>query len=135
MKLLRYSLLGVCIFLLSSFNPLGSPNAWLQGTWKGIGFQPDSPTEGHSWTMEFTANVEANDYRIYYPSIPCSGKWEITHTRKESVVFKEIVVEKSACYDQGKVIVTYVDDNRISFSWFYQNSNRLGAYATLIKQK
>lgn len=119
---------GISLF----FTP--NPNQWLQGTWKGIGFQPTSANSGSYWTMEIEANVEKNEYLVRYPSIPCSGKWVLEKTRKESAIFKEIITEKDRCVDGGKAILTYVDDTHISYTMLRDNDTRVGSYATLTKQ-
>ncbi|HVQ38928.1 MAG TPA: hypothetical protein VMS31_15425, partial [Pyrinomonadaceae bacterium] len=43
---------------------------WLNGTWKGTGYQIDS---NETWTMKLT--VRGRSYRIEYPSLNCGGRW------------------------------------------------------------
>lgn len=113
--------------------PNGNSENWLKGTWQGIGVQVDSPTQIYSWSMVFYANPEKESYTIQYPSIPCKGVWKLIKMDKNKAEFIETVEEKDKCMDNGYVIVTYVDKNHISYSWFKEKGSRVMAYSTLFK--
>ncbi len=126
----------VVVLLNNSFT-LYIPNRntanWLKGTWQGMGVQVDSPTQLHSWSMVFYANPDKNSYLVEYPSIPCKGVWKLVKIDKNKAEFIEIVEEKDRCYDNGYIIVTYVNRNHISFSWFREKGSKVMAYSTLVR--
>lgn len=122
--------------LMSSFTVYifkSTPENWLKGTWQGIGVQIDSPAQIHSWSMVFYADPKKNAYTVQYPSIPCKGTWKLVKVSENKAEFIETVDEKDKCYDNGYVIVTYVDRQHISFSWFEDKGRRVMSYATLFK--
>lgn len=130
MHTFRFFLLpGMFLLLCSMTSP---SHTWLDGNWEGIGLQV-SPNP-HTWTINLDINSSEDIYEIEYPSLSCGGKWvpeEITGSR---AVFVEYI-EKGMfrCVHKGKVVVTYVDDRHISFSYFHPYDGRLDSHSTLEK--
>ena len=105
---------------------------WMNGSWEGIGLQI-SPNP-HTWTISLSANISENVYEIEYPSLSCGGKWvpeEITNSRAVFVEYIEKGILR--CVHKGKVVITYVDDQHISFSYFHPYDGRLDSHSTLEK--
>ena len=104
---------------------------WLKGSWEGTGLQINP--SNHTWEIIFAYTPgQELPFSINYPSIPCSGNWTIESHEFHRVVFTEKITEGYfRCADNGKVIVTYVDDNHISFTYFLSGSEKLDSYATL----
>ena len=118
--------------LLISSIPL-SVNAqstyWLDGQWEGTGYQKDN---GHNWTILLTADIDRGIYKIEYPSLSCGGEWVLSEIDGQRAVFTEKITDGIfRCANLGKVIVTPVDQNHISFTWFWHSTQELGAWSTL----
>ncbi|MCB0837155.1 MAG: hypothetical protein KDD99_10875, partial [Bacteroidetes bacterium] len=106
---------------------------WLRGTWQGTALQINPAN--HTWTIDFTYSPGAEEpYIINYPSIPCGGHWELVSHDYHRAVFKEHITDGIyLCANQGTVIITYVDEQHISFTYFLSGSDKLDSYATLRK--
>ena len=85
---------------------------WLQGVWKGVGHQID----GQRWDVEF--KQKDGRYSISYPSLGCSGYWEIVQQDCQRITFVEIITKNTVCDQRGRVVVTKINDYSIGVAWF-----------------
>lgn len=108
---------------------------WLEGTWTGIGFQANALTQ-NTWEIILTYNKEAGQLSIEYPSFPCNGYWELQEASRHKAVFIEYIAEgKNRCQDEGIVVVTKIDENYITVSYFTTiRHDGVVAFSTLRKQ-
>ncbi len=107
-----------------------APN-WLNGDWSGKGFQP---LDKQTWEVEFSHNSEKNRLNITYPSLKCSGLWELEFSDEQTAIFKEVITTgKTNCISGSKVIVKRIDESNISVYWDSEIISGPDAYATLTK--
>jgi len=106
---------------------------WLQGRWKGMGFQTDIES---TWTIELNAYMEGGQVLIDYPSIPCGGVWKLKSADDCRAEFVEHITSgKNRCRDLGKLIITYIDANHVSYTYFATDGLTpvLNGYSTLVR--
>lgn len=104
---------------------------WLQGDWKGVGYQINYP---QTWTMELEAGKDV--VSISYPTLKCSGDWILKSVSGDRVEFVEkITIGQDKCVQGGRVVITMVDDHFISYSYFNPDSGELEAHSTLQNTK
>jgi len=101
---------------------------WLQGEWRGVGLYLDFP---QSWTV--ILDVENDQFGVRYPTMECSGEWKILHHNRHRATFIEVIWQgRDNCTNNGKIIVTYIDQYHISYSYFSGETGKLEASATLV---
>ena len=84
-----------------------------------------------SGSLEFS--VKKDHYLISYPSLDCGGEWILISSNKYKATFRENILEGvNKCVQGGTVVVTLVDKNHISYSYFSPDSGNLEATATLV---
>jgi hypothetical protein len=104
--------------------------AWMQGEWVSYGFQLNTLT---SWSIYLKVNQTSAD--IKYPSLECGGNWTIEKQEQNAITLIETITEGTdKCTNKGKIIITKVDADHISFSYFSPFNNRIEAFSTLIKK-
>ena len=94
--------------------------SWIDGVWTGVGFQITG-THCSVWKIKFTANEGENEYFIEYPTLGSSGVWKLLEKESaaERYTFEEsILIQNGNTMNGGKVVVTKVSDNYMSFSFF-----------------
>jgi len=111
------------------------PANWIDGVWKGIGYQQ----EGLAWTIKFTANEGQNEFLIEYPSLNgSSGIWTLLNKEPAAgrYTFDESILNQDGnTFDNGRVIITKVNDNYMSFSYFRAPSHEIvTSWSTLKRQ-
>lgn len=109
---------------------------WMEGNWTGQGYQPNLGKNPY-WDMELVISLETGEgiLKIEYPSIPCSANWELISKEPKSAVFVEkLITGKDLCVDGGKVLVSYVDKDHLSFV-FYETAYSTEIYATAKLQR
>lgn len=126
----KHILILLLIIQFSACKSIQTRNNWLDGQWTGIGFQKDL-VEDNSWSIETTINLKKRQFTINYPSIGCSGKWELLELSKHKAIFTETIDNINICTNHGKVILTKVDANHISFSYYLQNESTVASFSTL----
>ncbi|CAF3745115.1 unnamed protein product [Rotaria socialis] len=112
------------------------PQNWLDGVWTGAGYQQ----EGYIWSIRLTANTEKNEFRIEYPSIGGSGgQWTLIEkdSTADRYTFEErIFPPDGITEDGGRIIVTKVTDNHMSFSYFHRPTfTTATAWSTLEREQ
>ncbi len=138
MKNIFYSILFIAILFascssLQTVNSLEKEMDWLGGKWIGMGLQIDSP-QNPTWKIELNVDMKNKSCLIKYPTLECSGKWVLKSGDTRRAIFTEHITEgKNKCYDGGKLVLTKIDENHISYSFFYPDNNILGAFSTLTK--
>lgn len=138
MKFMVRLFLGTLI-LLSTYSFSYAQNKqldWLDGRWSGIGFQP-SGYESSAWEIEFSYNKITGEAVIVYPTLECAGIWELESADKNLAVFKEqLKTGLDMCENGGKVVITRIDDNFITVSYFYPELyNGVVSFSTLERLK
>ena len=112
---------------------------WLEGQWTGAAFQIDL-SEDNQWTIELEIDVKEEIYNISYPSLNCSGKWELIKCSKDQATFKEIIENNTTvCIEKGVIILSKIDENRVLYSYFYNDGinsdgKKASAFSTLEKK-
>lgn len=120
---------------LATVTDLGKELKWLEGEWLGTGYQLDAYSNS-TWPIELNINLDKKTCQINYPTLDCSGKWQLVNGNYHSATFMEKITEgKTKCYSGGKLVLTLVDENHLSYSFFYPDSGKLGASSTLINKK
>lgn len=133
--LFSLSILGSCGTLNKSFS---KNKNWLDGNWTGIGYQIDLK-EDNQWTIAL--EIEKGSYNISYPSLDCSGKWKLTKYSEDQATFIEVIEKNtSTCTNNGKIILSKIDNKRILYSYFYNDGinndgKKAMAFSTLEKNK
>lgn len=108
-----------------------NPSSWIDGNWTGIGYQIDS---GETWEIELSADSSRGTYSITYPDLNCRGTWKLESSDGYSAVFIERIEKGDhACADGGLIKISKIDQNHISFSFFWEEDD-LGASATLVRK-
>ncbi len=107
---------------------------WLDGTWTGTGFQPDATND--TWQIILTHDASKKFSQIDYPDFPCSGYWELIDANRHKAEFNEKLTEgKDRCQDSGKIIITKINDNFVTISYFYPEfTKKVVAFSTLEKE-
>ncbi len=117
------------------YTSLEKEMSWLEGKWIGVGYQADAMT-AQTWSIELKVDVKNKKCSINYPSLECSGKWVLKNGNSNAATFVEHITEgKDKCFDQGELIITKVDENHLSYSFFYPKNHQLGAFSTLVKSE
>jgi hypothetical protein len=123
----------ITVFFVSTAFDTREDISWLNGQWIGLGYQPNTETR---WSISLEADTDKRIFLINYPSISCRGKWKIVSADVNRIVFREKITEGiENCIPTGTVVVTKVDDNHISYSYFEKIEGKLilGSFSTLIK--
>lgn len=108
---------------------------WLDGTWVGEGYQPGALTQ-QTWQIILVYDYQKQEIIISYPSFPCSGYWTLEKADKQIAIFTEKITEgKNLCVNEEKVIVTRIDDEYITVSYFIAELDGVAAFSTLRKKK
>lgn len=105
--------------------------SWIDGTWRGIGYQID----GATWDVLFTKD-EKGELSISYPTLSCVGVWKIVSTEENRIVLKEEITTVGSTCDQGTIVIlNKVTPKHIAVSYFLPtDQERVIAYSTLTKQ-
>jgi len=123
----------VCLFfsLTVVVCPQGKSRAWLDGSWEGTGYQMDTDT---TWTMSFRAHDKS--YSIEYPSLKCSGTWQLLRANSRRAIFRErITVGRESCVDQGVVTIVRLKGRQIAYRFSHAGSSQVSASAILNRKK
>jgi hypothetical protein len=115
-------LMFLTFFLLCSgyynLNAQFNKTKWMDGNWWGVGCQPYA-LDHQDWEIFLTYNYENKTIKISYPEFPCSGHWKLVKANKNKAEFIEYITEgENLCNNEGKVIITRIDDNYITVSYF-----------------
>ncbi len=126
------------LICLSSFSctprmelsPKGFPK-WMKGEWKGIGLQLNFR---QTWTIEL--EVSQKRVEVFYPTLDCVGEWILIESNDVKAVFVEKIVKgQNVCARNGKIIITLVDENHLSYSYYSSDKKILQAHSTLINKE
>ncbi|MFK7949772.1 MAG: hypothetical protein AB8G11_19435 [Saprospiraceae bacterium] len=103
---------------------------WLKGEWEGVGYQLNS---SGSWSIQLKVNDDR--YSIAYPSLECSGNWQLQKESDMKLEFIETITKGTdKCVNKGRIVITKVDDNHVTFTYFSPYSGELEAFSTLIRK-
>jgi hypothetical protein len=127
-------LLILTVVLLTAFAPSNRVDiTWLNGLWEGVGYQEGYP----AWTIEVDCNTKKERFLIRYPSLNCQGFWTVESTETNQVVFREKIAKGDHnCLLEGILVVTRIDDNYITYSFFEEIDGKrvLSSFSTLKKK-
>jgi len=109
---------------------------WIDGTWYGIGYQPYS-NDPQQWDIYLYYDSKSQNIEINYPDFPCSGHWKLVKANKNKAEFIEYITEgETLCNNEGKIIITRIDENYITVSYFLPKIvEGIIAFSTLTKSK
>jgi len=103
---------------------------WLDGTWKGTGYQVDD----QRWSIELTCDHIKNAFTISYPSLGCLGNWEPANVEACRMVFRERI-DSGPCDSFTMVILTKIDEYHISISYIVPGASKeIVAFSVLKRQ-
>jgi hypothetical protein len=104
---------------------------WLDGQWEGVGCQLDLE-ENNTWSISLAIDINQQSFEIKYPSLECSGQWELVEYSNDRAIFNETLIENTnTCIEDGTVIITKVDKNHISYSYYIVDDENVLAFSTL----
>jgi len=90
--------------------------SWLQGTWKGVGEQPNALTQP-TWEMELIC--KGNKVTTNYPSFPCGATWKLLVLDNNTATFMEKLTSgKDRCLNNEKVVIQLMDNNYCSLTYY-----------------
>lgn len=108
-----------------------SSRTWLNGTWEGTGYQIDT---SETWTMRLV--VAGNRYKIEYPSLKCSGRWNPISVGSWIARFRErITLGVEECTDKGMVVIERLGHRQIAFRYSNPGAGNVTASAILNRKK
>ena len=114
---------------LSAFAQTQS-SAWIRGTWEGTGYQID---DNSTWTMRLTVNRR---FIIEYPSLNCSGTWQLISINANRAQFKErISAGKERCDNNGSVVIERLSRRQFVFLYARAGSREVSASAVLKRKR
>jgi len=103
--------------------------AWLKGEWRGIGYQIDEQT----WPV--VLRCDGKRVLVQYPSLECSGSWELQSVQNYRVRFQELILDgKDNCNEVVQIVVNKVDERHVSIAYFLPGYPDVVAYAVLVLQ-
>jgi hypothetical protein len=124
----RLTILALILLPSLCFSQLQS-TAWLDGNWKGLGFQPGN---GTTWQAKLSFSEALSEASIYYPGLKCSGSWDIMTIKNKQITFTEVITEgKQQCVNGSKIVVTALGETYIHVAWFSDYIEGVDAYAVL----
>lgn len=107
----------ICI-TSTSLSAQHNKTKWMDGIWWGIGYQPNALNH-QDWQIFLRYDYANNSIEINYPDFPCSGHWKLVKADKNKAEFIEYITEgEKLCNNEGKIIITRIDDNYITVSYF-----------------
>ncbi len=133
---LGLAILFIGLMACKSLGPITdkpTDNQWIEGTWIGLGYQPDAANH-NTWDIQIKIEEGGKKAAVLYPSLKCGGELELISIDNHKAVFTERIIEgKQYCYDGGQLVLTYVNQNHVSYSFFYPDTKALGSFSTLTK--
>jgi hypothetical protein len=123
----------IALLFLTSFSaPKPKKVKWLEGKWRGIGYEDDFK---EIWEVVLDFNNRDGLMKISYPSFPCGGDWELVSSNKHKATFIEHITKNpNLCQDEGTVVVTKIDSKFVSVAFFLPDySDDVTAFTVLKK--
>ncbi len=118
----------------SSFSQVAKTK-WLEGTWIGEGYQPGALNQ-KTWEINLIYDNQKKEININYPTFPCSGYWKLVKANKNKAEFVEYITEgQTLCVKEEKVVVTKINEEYITVSYFIAEYDGVAAFSTLRKKK
>jgi hypothetical protein len=129
--LVRLTFAFVILLATTTLVQAQSKPTWLTGTWEGTGYQMDN---NETWTMSLRVN--GHSFFIDYPSLNCSGNWQLLDSNSRSARFKEkITVNVTECADGGRVTIERLNRRQIAFRYAYSDTRQISASAILNRKQ
>lgn len=125
-----------CTFFLIFLTPTFAQNKkakWLYGIWAGNGCQIDVTDQ--TWWMQIRADKDT--IRVIYPDLGCAAIWKLQKADDYKAELIEVLTEGTdRCMNNGKVIVTKINEQFVTVSFFYPDvaPGKLSAFTTLERQ-
>jgi hypothetical protein len=129
-KYVIFPLFSGWLLLVSTSFYLDKQIAWLQGSWEGIGYQPQTQT---NWNISLEADMKEKKFMIRYPSLNCSGQWKLLKLDKNQATLEEIITEDAyhSCDPHNYVVLTRLNEKYITYTCFSYPDKQLIAFSTL----
>ncbi len=133
----QFIIVTISIFFISTYSTdLYSQHRktkWLDGTWTGLGYQPDVMS---SWKIRLDYNYTTKEIKIYYSTFPCGGYWKLEKASRNKAVFTEYISNGvNKCQNKSTIIVTKINEKFVAVSYFYPEfTKRVIAFSTLEKE-
>ena len=135
------SIITLCLVLIAHTSCAGQSSPLLQtssirdfmGVWKGAGYQHNTDS---SWTITVFFDEGIGQYVIQYPSLGCTGYWQLINANDKTIEFREILTQgQGKCTDDGRVILLKTDSDAYEFYYYWPNdNNELTAFGLIKKQ-
>ena len=102
-----------------------SVNISLDGSWTGEAYQYDI---NETWSIDFRCNMKKKIYLIQYPSLGCSGNWNLEQRYNNIFEFRELLNKGlDVCTNNGKIVLDIKDDNNVAFFYYWPDDKTLNA--------
>ena len=103
------TLLSSCVCIKSAFD-----EKWYVGEWEGVGHQID----GKQWDIDLNIH-RCGEMSINYPSLSCSGTWELLEANGVEATLKETILLGVNNCDQGvDVELKHMDKNTMEVRYY-----------------
>ena len=130
-NLLKITTLAIILCFSLNIKAQSNDISWLNGVWRGTGFQLNN---SKSWSIRFSANVNNKTFKIDYATLGCSGQWRFISANNHIAQFQETITDgMMKCGNGGVIIITKIDNNYVTFSYFVPGSGKLDSFSTLEK--
>ncbi len=127
----KYFSIWILLSLIAYQPTIAQDISWLDGTWIGIGYQLNIKD---TWRIVLQASPSQSYFTIEYPSLYCSGEWELLHRGDHKATFQEKITQGSnACISGRKIVITYISEEYVTYSCFDADHEELDSYATLVR--
>lgn len=122
----------VIIFVINSYWPnyaLAQAPDWMQGTWIGIGYQPN---QQNTRKIILKGDNSSKNITILYANLDCEAKAQILFEDHQKAKLRQ-KMSSPDCAENSIIILTRISSDYITYSNFDVGNGELIAYATLIK--
>jgi len=101
----------------------------LDGVWTGVGQQTYS-SYASEWTI--SVKIKNGNFKIEYPSLGCSGTWDLLSETSGSVTFFEnIQIGKNQCTLNGTVELLWIEKDKLRYIYFTPDG-KINAFGELV---
>lgn len=103
----------------------------LDGNWSG---KISQFNRKGSYDIRFICKSDKGEFKIIYPSLGCSGIWEIEKISNKLFNFKEkILLGKNACLDDVLVELKIINNKKLELYFYFPGTTTLNAKGIITK--
>ena len=99
------------------------------GTWKGNAFQYNIRER---WKIILKCDLEKNEFKISYPSLDCSGVWNIEDVSENVISFREHILS-GICIEGGLVKLKIINERTLEYYVYLADNTTLCAKGIIKK--